>query len=1001
MIRRSVLIIALSTITALIGTAQPSLGGYIAGDLAQRVIDEPSATYTVYVCMEDEDGTDVSHLSRSLHSYTRQARHSRLINALRARSESSQSEIKRFLSDRQGAGDVVKFKGYWIDNVVVATAKGHLIYELSYRSDVDVIFEASSGLLIEPVRSQSAAAPMDTLPSALKVIGADSMWALGYTGEGTLVGSLDTGIDGDHPALSDSWRGNNGYSAAESWFDPVDGEDYPHTFPGTSNPEHGTHVLGIMVAHDDATGDTVGVAPDAQWISAAVIDIPGALILDGLEWAADPDGNPNTITDVPDVLCNSWGYRNADVGCEDVFWRAIDNLEELGVFVVFACGNEGEFGPQTIRNPANRATSPYSSFAVGMIDPTDPLLSVYNESSRGPSDCDGVSLKPQVTAPGARIRSTVPVANGSYGVKWGTSMAAPHVAGAAALLRQYNPNAHVDSIKQALMATAIDIESAGPDYASGYGLIYIPAALEVLAPNNEPNVFILDIENDSPNPGDTIEITVTLKNSGLGVISVKGTIRAEYPSVTIVDSTYDFGDIPLEGTVNNIGSPFTIAFAEDIISGTEINLTLHLESSGDYETVIPLDFTVGSAPLKSEYAHDAGSASFGISNYGEYGFADGSAVELGLPGFVWPEGGQNHLYEMGLAVGVDSVHVSDGARNPIWRSDDDFAVVPGGDLEISEPGEQADEETYSIFDDSNAEDPIGIRISQRTLAYAAHPNDDYIFLIYRLFNDSDSTLNGVRIGFISDWDWPWGGAGSDKVGFYADANLGYMFSALTDDPRGIAVLNSEGATSFSAIDNFSYIIQGYGRTDAQKWGFLSSGIQDPPTIPKDQSFAISTGPFDIAPGDSAEAAFAVIGAASTLDLFESAELAALKYRAIRLAGISIEIDSVYTDQKEEAPEPFIKPDGAAEIPLTYSLDQNYPNPFNPTTTISFSIEKPSHTRLTIYNILGQKVTTLIDRNLPAGEHSVRWDASGLASGLYLYRLQSGDFIEVRKMVLTR
>ncbi len=988
-------------IAAFFGMSHSSLGGYITGDLAQRVIEDPSATYTVYVCMDDEGETDVAQLSRSLHSFTRQARHARLIEALKARSASSQSDITQFLSDRKDEGDVYEFKGYWIDNVVVVTARGHLIDELSYRSDVDVIFEASGGLLVEPVRSQTAGAPMDTLPSALKVIGADSMWTLGYTGQGTLVGSLDTGVDGDHPALTDSWRGNNGYSAGESWFDPVDGEDYPHTFPGTSNPEHGTHVLGLMVAHDDATGDTVGVAPDAQWISAAVIDIPGALILDGLEWAADPDGNPNTITDVPDVLCNSWGYRNSDVGCEDVFWRAIDNIEELGVFVVFACGNEGEFGPKTIRNPANRASTPYSSFAVGMIDPTDSLLSVYNESSRGPSDCDDVSLKPQVVAPGARIRSTVPVTNGSYGVKWGTSMAAPHVAGAAALLRQYNPNAHVDSIKQALMETAIDIESAGPDYASGYGLIYIPAALEVLAPNSEPNVFILDIENASPNPGDTIELTLTLKNSGLGVISVDGTIRTESSFVTIVDSTYNFGDIPLDGTVNNFESPFSIAFADDIISGTDVNFTLHLESPGDYETNIPLKFTVGSAPLKSEYTHDAGSASFGVSNYGEFGFADGSAVDLGLPGFVWPEDGQNHLYEMGLAVAVDSVHVSDGVRNPIWRSDADFAVVPGGDIVVSEPGEQADEETYSIYDDSNAEDPIGIRISQRTLAFAAHPDDDYIFLIYRLFNDSDSTLNGVRIGFISDWDWPWGGAGSDKVGFYADANLGYMFSALTDDPRGIAVLNSEGATSFSAIDNFSYIIQGYGRTDAQKWGFLSGGIQEPPTIPRDQSIAISTGPFDIAPGDSAEAAFAVIGAENTLALFESAELAALKYRAIRLAGIAIEIDSVFTDQKTEVPEPFIKPGDAKEIPLTYNLGQNYPNPFNPTTTINFSIERPSHTRLTIYNILGQSVATLIDQNLPAGDHSVRWDASGLASGLYLYRLQSGDFVEVRKMVLTR
>jgi len=979
-----------------------ALCGYISGDIAQRVIDDPAEFYTVYVSIVDRDKTGFEETAASLQTYTRQARHARIIEALKTHSARSQENIVQLLTERQNSGDVESFKSYWIDNVVVVTARGSLIEELSYRADVERIFEAGGNLLIKPVESYPAAnATMDTLPSALKVIGADSMWALGYTGQGTIVCNLDTGIDGDHPALENAWRGNNGYSAAESWFDPIDGEDYPHTFSQSSNPQHGTHVMGIMVGHDDATGDTIGVAPDANWISAAVIDIPSALVLDGLEWAADPDGNPNTVTDVPDVVCNSWGYQNWTAGCEDVFWDAIDNLETLGTVVVFACGNSGSYGPSSITNPANRATSEYNSLAIGMIDPTDPSFPVYYKSSQGPSDCDGVSLKPQITAPGVNIRSTVPVINGSYGLMTGTSMAAPHVAGAVALLRQYNPNAPVDSIKRALMETAIDIEETGTDYKSGYGLIYIPAALEALTPNSNPNLFVFEISNDTPTSGGAIDVTINLKNSGLGILSVYGTLRTDSDLATIGDSSFYYGDIALDGTSENTDSPFSITFADDITTGTQIDFTLYLTGLGGYEKEIPLKFRVGEKQQRSRWTHDAGAIAFTISNYGVYGFGSNSLHDLGLTGFVWPEDGENHLYEMGFIVAVDSVHVSDGIRDPIWEADADFEVAPGGNLLTWEPGENAEEETYSIFDDSKAEDPIGIRISQWTLAYDGSPNEDYIFMIYRLYNDSDSTLSGVRAGLMTDWDWPFDpstGGSFDKAGYYTEANLGYMYNTMDEDSRGIAILNPEGMTSFKAalVDEY------YERSDESKWDLISNGIQEPVSSPQDRSIIVTTGPFDILPGDSVEAAFAIIGAESILDLYTSADYAARKYNSVKLTGTAVEIDSVSSDQKSEvSPSPYIKPSDASELPLTYSLDQNYPNPFNPSTTINFSIEKDAHTRLTIYNILGQRVATLVDSDLAAGRHSVVWDASGLASGLYLYRLESGDYTEVRKMALTR
>jgi hypothetical protein len=89
------------------------------------------------------------------------------------------------------------------------------------------------------------------------------------------------------------------------------------------------------------------------------------------------------------------------------------------------------------------------------------------------------------------------------------------------------------------------------------------------------------------------------------------------------------------------------------------------------------------------------------------------------------------------------------------------------------------------------------------------------------------------------------------------------------------------------------------------------------------------------------------------------------------------------------------------IPATVELNQNYPNPFNPSTIIKFNLPKTSHVTLKVFNILGEEVATLVSDRLSAGSYSYEWDASNLASGVYLYRLQAGDYVETRKMVLMR
>jgi len=92
---------------------------------------------------------------------------------------------------------------------------------------------------------------------------------------------------------------------------------------------------------------------------------------------------------------------------------------------------------------------------------------------------------------------------------------------------------------------------------------------------------------------------------------------------------------------------------------------------------------------------------------------------------------------------------------------------------------------------------------------------------------------------------------------------------------------------------------------------------------------------------------------------------------------------------------------ASALPVAFALKQNYPNPFNPSTTIEHVLPVASDVRLSVYDLLGREVSVLVNGRMDAGVHEVRFDGSGLSSGVYLYRLTAGSFVETRKMIVVR
>lgn len=125
------------------------------------------------------------------------------------------------------------------------------------------------------------------------------------------------------------------------------------------------------------------------------------------------------------------------------------------------------------------------------------------------------------------------------------------------------------------------------------------------------------------------------------------------------------------------------------------------------------------------------------------------------------------------------------------------------------------------------------------------------------------------------------------------------------------------------------------------------------------------------------------------------------FTGIRLDELSGARDMLRLDDIEITDVTDVSADAESTTPTSIHLQQNYPNPFNPTTTIGYTLSQATSVRLTVYNTMGQKVRVLADGTMPAGMHRVQFDATGLSSGMYLYRLEAGDFTAIRTMLLIR
>ncbi|MBR9922936.1 MAG: S8 family serine peptidase [Bacteroidetes bacterium] len=404
-------------------------------------------------------------------------------------------------------GEGADYHSFYIVNAILVRGSGDLIPVLAQHDKVAWITD-------NPIYRQATyfkeAPDLTRGPTSvewgLSMINADDVWALGYTGQGVVVGGQDTGYDWTHPALQPKYRGYNDGDVDHNYnwhdaiheinplhgdIDPSDPNNNPCGLDVTipcDDSSHGTHTMGTMVGLD---GDNmVGVAPDAEWIGARNMERgygTPATYIECFEWFLAPTDiageNPDP-TKAPHVIANSWSCPELE-GCNPgnfpVMQTAVDNLKASGVVVVVSAGNSGS-GCSSVSTPSAIFEN---SFTIGATAQNDTIAGF---SSRGPVTVDGSGrLKPNVSAPGVGVRSTIP--GGGYASFSGTSMAGPHVAGVVALIISANPElaGDVEAIETILEETAIpkttDQECGGvagsevPNNTYGYGRIDALAAV--------------------------------------------------------------------------------------------------------------------------------------------------------------------------------------------------------------------------------------------------------------------------------------------------------------------------------------------------------------------------------------------------------------------------------------------------------------------------------------------------------------------------------------------
>ena len=483
-----------------------------------------------------------------------------VVNSLRETADRTQTPLLNFLA--RFNAEVTPF---WIVNTIrVTTSDEQLIHRLAALPNVALIKADKIWQLPEP--TQGADEPtIQSVEWGVSRVHAPDVWSqYNATGQGIVVASIDSGAQYNHPALVMQYRGRNpdgSFDHNYNWYDPARVCGNPSLAPCDNNG-HGTHTMGTAVGGDGGSNQ-IGVAPGARWITAKGCEnntCTSSSLLSSGQWMLAPTdlNGQNPRPDLrPNIVNNSWG---GDSGSDPFYRATVQAWVNAGIFPTFAIGNSGS----SCSTAAAPGTYP-ESFGAGATDIFD---NIAGFSARGPANGFGGIVKPDVSAPGVSVRSSVPTNN--YASFSGTSMATPHVSGVVALLWSANPAlvgniaATVDLLQRnADFRSDTQCGSAGPpNNVYGWGIINALTAVQNSLPTRT-----LTVASATPSSGVSIAVNPNDNNGqGNGVTQFTRT----YSSNTVV---------VLTASATAGGNNFSSWGGCDSASGTTCNVTMSTDKT--------------------------------------------------------------------------------------------------------------------------------------------------------------------------------------------------------------------------------------------------------------------------------------------------------------------------------------------------------------------------------------------------------------------------------------
>jgi hypothetical protein len=423
-------------------------------------------------------------------------------------------------------------------------------------------------------------------------------------------------------------------------------------------------------------------------------------------------------------------------------------------------------------------------------------------------------------------------------------------------------------------------------------------------------------------------------------------------------------------------------------------------------------------PRTSYFEQGIVSGEFPIGSRNEYVYRMNPMV--GIPGNVvqarWTD-----AEEWEAAAGYhnrESARVAQSDRPSTWPA----AGWPVRDA-LGNPRIVSDQDTYCVYNDStNAKEALLIQVNQTGYAFSAEQFKNMVFFTYQIVNNSSRTYDSLYFGLYMDFDvgsQPGSGGAEytdDMVGFERAQQLVYFYDDgyTADWPGsqtgyfGVAVIATPpaGGSALGITDLHYNLYDDDLDSDTVQYGIMSSArslyestmgpdyfhpgvnapdlhFDDPATIPEsglDIVATLASGPHTSIPGDTLTFVTALVAGRTHDEIMQGAQSA----HDLATGGF---VTGVAHDEPG--------------VPRSVVLFQNYPNPFNSSTIIRYGLPQRSHVTLTVFNPLGQKVAELVNGEVEAGDHEVRFGAAGLATGVYVYRLQAGASVQARKLVLVR